>query len=442
MEDDFEIEVTDLRTGRRVEQPSSFPPALPSPATEPTEVLDDEEAPWAAQPARGWGQWENRRARNTAATLAAVALVGVVLLASVPNSRATLGALLNIATPTPTVRLAPGGDTFYATHTVPWGRLLVDGQPIAPIQDPNGIRLLYFKLPRGTHTLEYDAAPFPTVTCQVSVPGNGHDTCPLDTSGVPVSALPMVAERRLDMHATLDRLPPDAQLMLIKQAGGAIYSLDAQSDGKPGDHFAAPDGSAQVASESFQATMTYTLNVNPDRSSQYLPPNCATLCDIGGDGPDLGTWQIAAHVVPMWQYTFADGQSMAGPALRSVPNDMVIPLEVTWTGTWQVAVVNRGYNALCSVAISALTAGGGSTAGTTTTSIRTNGAPDSADGCFIGVSVVDANGTPQGTEAQVLYRFGLLLAANGPARQMFPDLPIANGHEQALAQQMAQQSGP
>jgi hypothetical protein len=37
----------------------------------------------------------------------------------------------------------------------------------------------------------------------------------------------------------------------------------------------------------------------------------------------------------------------------------------------------------------------------------------------------------------LLYRFGVLLAANASAQQLFPELPVASTDEQAFAQQLA-----
>ena len=58
--------------------------------------------------------------------------------------------------------------------------------------------------------------------------------------------------------------------------------------------------------------------------------------------------------------------------------------------------------------------------------------PSSANGCVIEYSSV--GGPDDQPKAQVLYRFGATLAVNADAQRLFPDLPVANAAERAIAQ--------
>lgn len=62
---------------------------------------------------------------------------------------------------------------------------------------------------------------------------------------------------------------------------------------------------------------------------------------------------------------------------------------------------------------------------------------NSATGCLAKGSLLN-NYTPVPTlpAPQLLYRFGVLLAANPAAHRYWPDLPVANSYEQGIAKQL------
>src|SRR5262249_14729697 len=142
-----------------------------------------------------------------------------------PTARTALVGVLHPPTPTPTPRLSPGDTYFLWKDSVPWGTLLVDGHP-GPDVRTSGVRFdttgepindppYSFTLPRGRHTLEYRAAPFPTLRCVLSVPAARSDTCPLDHN------VPLLKRDETDLHtryvdlqATPDRLPTEQWVAL------------------------------------------------------------------------------------------------------------------------------------------------------------------------------------------------------------------------------------
>src|SRR5260370_5380918 len=168
MDDDSELEGTDLRRGR------SLPHTMSD--TSASRALPTEDEPLGAtwkptvRPSPGGARW-----LRAVVVAAAVLLVTVLLLGSVPDSRASLASLLHLPTPTPTAPLAFGADQFSAVNGVPWGVLRSDGKPVALSQSQ---AVFVFSLPRGRHTLEYRAGPFPVLRSVVSVPVSPPHTSP------------------------------------------------------------------------------------------------------------------------------------------------------------------------------------------------------------------------------------------------------------------------
>ena len=122
---------------------------------------------------------------RTASLLALLLLLFAALFLVPTGNRAALLRALSVPTASPTTSIQLGNDTFLWEHAVPWGRLLIDGKPGPALvgaglsDDPVPETHAPFSLPRGQHTLEYQAALFPTLRCTVSVPYSRDDTCPL-----------------------------------------------------------------------------------------------------------------------------------------------------------------------------------------------------------------------------------------------------------------------
>jgi hypothetical protein len=92
-----------------------------------------------------------------------------------PAIFALVGSIFLRPNPSPTPTLAPGTDLFYVRGDPSWGQLFIDGHPTAlPVigTDPP------LRLARGQHMLTWQAAPFLTQQCTVSVPPAPlTDTC-------------------------------------------------------------------------------------------------------------------------------------------------------------------------------------------------------------------------------------------------------------------------
>jgi hypothetical protein len=363
------------------------------------------------------------------------------------ENRAALLRALSLPTAAPDAPIQLGNDTFLWEHTVPWGRLLIDGQPGPALvgaglsDDPVPQTHAPFRLSRGRHTLEYEAALFPTLRCTVSVPYSPDDTCPLGTEGVPAG--PDRLARILDLQATVNRLSTHERQVLLATAQERLAALAA---GAPlgslmtGDHYRDASGQVTQASTALQMEAQFPLDNNPNR---FGGSACVTICAVTSVVDPVSTtdWVLQVAVKLTWRYITPSGQTLLadGPAGEGDASSQTIPLHARWTaGDWQIDLPKAS-------------------AGQTDPIICPTGAyyrtdltlPDSAFawtsgsslpelGCLFAGSVIDrTTGKPSGPMALLLYRAGVLLAVNDQARTWFPTLPRASAHERALANAVA-----
>src|SRR5579872_1697057 len=279
MDDDFEVEVTDLRTGQVLKTAHEVlsPPAEPAP---PAAVTDDdfelevtslptgprapEEALKRGRFVRPPGQGPSRRQMTGAVAtgvLIVVVLVGL-LGGIVGNGGLPLGLF---PTPAPTATLALGANEFYLVNGVPWGKLLADGKIVDVAYSQQSPA--FFTLPTGQHTIEYDDSPFPRLRCTVSVPVAKTDSCPLYTppAGDWASQYGITdTNRGLDLGATLSQLPSDTLQALVNAAASSIVAPVATTTVPAGGRYQGAGGKGIVATEPLQAQIFYVLNTDPN----------------------------------------------------------------------------------------------------------------------------------------------------------------------------------
>jgi hypothetical protein len=429
MDDDFELEVTDLRTGQALphatNSTSASPPAAPAENAPPAEPLGTAWKP-AGTPKPG-----RARRLRAAVVAAAVLLVMVLLLGIVPDSRASLAALLHLPTPTPTVPLAFGADQFSAVNGVPWGVLRSDGKQVAVSQAQT---VFVFSLPRGRHTLEYRADPFAVLRCEVTVPVSPRDTCPLLTATDAVHNIGV--GRYLDFRCTPQTLPAQqvAALETVIQRG--LDALQLTTTVPPGTRYLGADGKPQVATAALPATFSYRLNLDVNESFNAGMGACVTFCDSYGS--DAAGWIVAVHALFGWHFAGAGIAPIDVPAIVHTPPDTVLPEQVSWRNGWQLATQPFDSGKLCGALISNVFALITSPDGGSSLSVNTQAMPNPADGCLYSVTLsADSSSTAPAPASTYLYRFGLLFAVDNEAQRMQPSLPVANAEEQTLARQLA-----
>src|SRR5260221_1864108 len=429
MDDDFELEVTDLRTGRTLSHAtnsaSASPPAVPAENAPQAELLGTAWRPAGAPPPSG-----TRRLR-AAVVVAAVLLVTVLLLGSVPDSRTSLATLLHLPTPTPTAPLAFGADQFSAVNGVPWGVLRSDGKQVALSQAQTAF---VFSLPRGRHALEYRAEPFPVLRCVVTVPVSPRDTCPLLTATEAVHNIGV--GRYLDFRCTPQSLPAQqvAALQTVIQRG--LDALQLTTTVPPGARYLGAAGTPQVARAALTATFSYRLNLDENESFNVGMGACITFC--GSFGSEGAGWIVAGHALFGWTFGGAGIAPINVPAFVHTPPDTVLPEQVTWRSGWQLDTQPFDSGQLCGALFSNAFALVTSPDVGSTLSVNTQAAPNPADGCLYTVTQsANSSSTASALTGTYLYRFGLLFAVNNEPQRMRPTLPAANAEEQTLARNLA-----
>ncbi len=445
--DEFDLEVTDLRTGaQRRQDVGTATSAAAGPAAGAHGPATGQTPPTAGAsyvpPVTHRRPAQRRRLLGAVAASVAVLLALVTAVLSLSDPAGTLGALLHQPTPLPTATLAFNADTFAMIHTMPWGSLTVDGRPVSAVDPRTG----FFTLPRGRHTLLYRADPFPPRRCVVSVPATRSDTCPL----VPLKDMhtdfpPSSPLRVLDAGDTLTRLPAAQRAALIEAIQQTFNPPGGVATVAPGEHYLMADGSIAVATQPLSAALIISVNQDPARQltgqSYYgAPTSCVDLCEepSGSLIPGALPGQVMTHLVVNWRFTAPDGTAVATSALPPGAPDPVVPITVRWNNGWQVQSMYHDVPE-CEMAASA----GQELAKRSHILMDSPAypAPNYADGCLGLLSPSGATGgvgpPPPYRPAYVLYRFGVLLAANPLAQQEFPTLPVADAQEQALAQQIA-----
>jgi hypothetical protein len=375
------------------------------------------------------------------------------------ENRAALLRALSIPTATPTAPIALGNDAFLWEHSVPWGQLLIDSKPGPDVRGPavrqnaQGVwEGAAFHLPRGRHTLEYRADPFPALLCVVSVPSAQGDSCPLDRSfNSAVLAPHAPTTRLLDLQATMRHLPTPEADALVAAAQTQLSALAARlgrSVLRGGDHFL--DVTGDVVQVSTTVYVEPRFDLDPT-IRDYDGQPCVTLCTVFDLVPEAASteeWTIMAPVLPTWRYTNAAGALLLaeGPAtLIGAQPTVMVPLLTRWQdGAWQsptfVVEAHQTDPVICPTAeqsIAVLLASPATRSG----DVQFQGsfvASTGELGCLLaGRETAPSTGTPTGPIAWVLYRAGALVAANDEAHRAFPTLPLASVHERALAQAVA-----
>lgn len=442
--DDFEIEVTPLWRDRNDDA------ATWRKATSPPDT-GSARSPLAPRLTR------RGRMLRAAGACAAVALALLLLISGDPRAARALASIL----PTPPEATPPPPAPFAANvilfeHAVPWGTLRLDHRPgpdlpIPPFVGPTP-HYPTFALSPGRHILEYTAEHFVGLTCTISMPAAKSDTCPLvkpAAGTVPANS----SVRLLDLESTVNRLFPEQRSALLAVMRDALAVRQAPVTLQAGERYLRADGSIATASRPLRAVPVYTLNEDVSVGLTGFSGLCVTLCDADprvSNATVLSGWQLEAHVVVGWRYLDASGKPVLGAAPAASPQDdqhAILPLAVRWDDGWQITIPSLdpgGTSLTCLVAtnMAARLANERPDGGNPNGSVPLVAgwapfvAAAQADGCaLVGQAVASADGAARPTPV-LLYRFGLLLAANADAHTLFPLLPVADSGERALTQRI------
>jgi hypothetical protein len=391
-----------------------------------------------------------RRSLAGSVAVASTLLAIAILVASIPSAGASIRLALHLPTPTTTPR---GSDTLFLAHAVPWGRLSVDGRSLDDLHSVldriGGYPAV--RLPSGAHTITYAADQFPTLTCKVTIPVTTPRTDPSNASACdflpfpgadPRSSAP--AAHLLDLHATLDRIAPATLAQLKVDIATTLPT--AATVVQPGERYLGADGKVHTAANQMPAQLVMQLNSDPSAALPLgdFPTMCAMLCaDLIQSATPVQSpvWSLFANVTPAWRFGAVGSEVMspfASPA--DVPADVITQL-VTVGVTYEqgrLRVEPRGAESASRLVFAAAT-NAVSGFGEKLSAQYPSGwsaqpfiAHNPADGCMITIGTVGStDGFPGGKTLNVLYQFGVLLAADQLAQEVLPELPVATSADLA-----------
>jgi len=447
---DFEIEVGDLRTGEAELTPTT--PTIPK-DRQSDSITNNSRLSASATPLRGRSPFaarpnaRRRRAAVVASATLAVALALVVLLStSGPNAGVALGTLLRLPTPTATPVLQQGDDQLVVARGVYWGRLTVDGRAISTAT----LATQRLRLTRGAHSVAYEARFFPTLRCRLSVPAAHGDTCPLLAQSAIDTPDPTFGRTRiLDLQATVNRMTSTQAQRLLAAFTAALTSLKRAGAIAGGEHYVAANGQVATATAPLTATLIPSVAASQHLyqagkpSAAQAEDACDPLCDFQGSyGVDLQSWPLATYLYTAWRYTPTNGQSFTPARPSLAQGQRILPFFAWWDmAGWHVSLsplivgdveCAQGQQQLADLAVRTNVNG---------VALEPLPAQDVTRGCLLLYQPPSAT-QPLSAAAQVLYRYGVLLAANAVARQLFPSLPPTDATETAFARQLAAEIQP
>jgi hypothetical protein len=421
------------------------------------------------------------RRRGPLAILAVIVLIIVLVGGGLAIARAVGSGAIGVA-PTPTATLLPGENLFYITTDPSWGTVSVDGHTLARLPTLGDQPLT---LGVGGHIITWNVPPLTPQKCLIYVPlqqspgGNCSttDQAKVHSPGKDAGLSATVVEFTLDSS-----MLSSTQFTALSNAIQTYFNTFQATDTvQPGEQYVAANAPSNVATatQALKATFKLHLDTNPNSQLSCYPGNignqscssCYTFC-----GPSAGfdfngpfgyaaissTWDIYVVANATWDYATLSGQSVAAnqpDTIASSTLEYTFPLFISWSGSqWRVSDMPEkndsnfffGYTPICAVAQAILQNNNSLTS--PFFSVTINGQPQSlswqdnnsgknlAQGCLSGAIIQPGNAnTPvaaNAPEAYVLYRFGVLLAANSLAHQWWPNLPVASVYEQGIVQQL------
>jgi len=417
--------------------------------------------------------------RRPLAVIAVIVLIIVLVGGGLAISRAASGGAFGPA-PTPTATLLPGENLFYITSNPSWGTISVDGHTLA---HPPALGSQPLTLSAGGHTIVWNAQPLPPQKCLIFVP-------PQQTSGGNCSATDqMTVQNGKDagLSATVVEFTLDSSLLSRPQftaLSNAIQTyfntFQATDTVQTGEQYAEANAPNNVATATQPLKATFKVHLDTNSNSN-LPcyvgnvglqscSSCYTFCSpstgfdfsaLPGNFRFPPTWDIYTVTYATWDYTTLSGQSVATnqPDTAASTNlEYTTALFITWTGSqWHVSDIPTkndtsfysGLTPPCSVVQATMF--NNNSLSNPYYSVTINGQPQNlswqdydsghnlAQGCLTGAIIQPGNNTPvaaNAPEAYVLYRFGVLLAANSLAHRWWPSLPVVSAYEQGIVQQL------
>jgi len=375
------------------------------------------------------------RVAQAVALLIVIAVGAGLVVHSLPGAPGRSQA--GTATPPPD----PQGPILLLSN-VSTGTVTLNGAPLT------GSPPLSVTFRRGLNTITLTAPPFRPRTCHVQWPGRQNDGgCDFPPAGgwlhASVGGRPVVPMLVVVLPFDLEDLPSVAQTQALANITDALQSAPPRTRVPAGEYIATgQDASGGIVSQRTDAPVQAALLVTATSFGYlpYPPPDlfCADPgCSSAGDAPTgqrgtLPEWVGLAEVTVRWQFS-----SSAGLVARSapLPTEQPMPLLLTYDAQqgWTLDQAATQHLAglelpaalartVCSAVKTVLNPVAQQQGAIFLTPLHDNG----LQGCELGLQ------TPQGANAgRFVWRFGVLLAADGPAHALLPALPVAPASELA-----------
>ncbi len=475
--DEFDVEITDLEA---VEGAGSGERAGTARTVGETERAGIRGGKWLAPTGRCRSglrmRWTVRQRvlQVVVTTMIALSLLSVFVGSSASMRSVIVGLLRPMPTPLPQVE----SDAFYVQGSPSWGQLFIDGKrvvhlPLVGFEAP-------LRLQHGVHVLRWQASPFATLSCTLSVPGwLGVNSCL--AQAVPINA--KVSAWLITFAISLTNLATGQRAALTHAAQTALNAMQSTDTVLPGELYAVSLSQAckpslrvtyciSTAREPLRATLRFTLDTQVSGGATtcisaglgntcvFQQQDCHLFCAFPAQlfhipsSPSPG-WNVFVVVRSSWTYTLPDGHVIA----RNQPNSFLdfeqgdeyfMAMHITWNGTnWDVAALPGQLlsNPVCTEAENEVEIGGFLGPSNIPFPLTWNFAANTtqAAGCLAVASATQQTNTtpPPSTYplpgAYCLQRFGVLLAANATAHRYWPYLPLADRYEQGMAHQLAVQ---
>ncbi|HEX7735309.1 MAG TPA: hypothetical protein VF458_10600 [Ktedonobacteraceae bacterium] len=445
------------------------PNELPEPFTEDQQVeITDLPEQLRSRPAQlaSWVQARfaalipRRRWLQMVALLALALLCLALLLSATPGAQLLPGAPF-ASTPTGSAS-GPNIDQLYLNNGPTWARLSIDGLRVLdlPVVD----QAAPLQLAPGIHHLRWQAAPFPTQTCTLSVPASLTDNCPAsETTRTPNHQLAWI----VTFKASLDFMSAGARRTLTSAISQALAPMRSSEQVNIGERFVSispnNSGPVQTATRELNATLNLTLDNdenNPCNGGEEFSScllngqNCFALCTRVSLWPN--TWNVVALVQSSWTYTTPSGQAVAANMPDALGGAVFIqhflPLTLSWDGAdWSVQPAEAFLNGAdfipiaCASSLDDNTISPSNLFGSSpwqSFEWHYISASNPASGCLLDLIALSVNSPTPVASAHILYlhHFGITLTANHLAQAYNPEMIHPDAYETQLIQQIARQS--
>lgn len=414
-----------------------------------------------------------RQRRQRLVTFIALGCMALlIILGSTPTVRNLASSLIARVTalPTPTPTFLSEETEFYVQGDPPWGHLAIDGHLLSSVPAPRAAPPLH--LSPGHHMLQWRAAPFTTQSCTLSVPPDyASDTC-VDNNVIELSGGTSVSI--ISFEVSLDDLPAEQRSALVNAAQAALNGAQSRTIVRPGERYALPascsgsqpmpgqlSGCFGVAHQPLLATLHFQLDTDAVANASCASPEPSQPCALSSQNCHLfcgdfspSAWDVVAPVRDLFTFTLPNGHVVVQEVPDNVSEESLVTLQITWDQAgWHVSPQLGGAQSFfgfptCEpLALNTNLLGDPqvTTPSLSLTSLQFSYAVGQslADGCVAVATDQPLSGstpTPSSPPAQpayLLYRFGIILAANSTAHRYWPYLPVADTYEQQLAAQGA-----